>query len=147
MVAVGVGEEDEFEVQFFLGEKGEHAAAIRAGVEGDGCTAGVPREVGVHGHVLEGRVELREAVERDGRGRVGAVAERGERVRFQTERRSDGAGGGLVPRAVAQFVHGFGGHAGGGGELGVADLESAHRLADDVAEGVFERDGHARVKN
>ena len=147
---MGVGDEDELEREFFPREQVEHLAAICAGVERDGLAAGaVEGEVAVHSHVLERGVEAGEAGDFDGLGTPRFVPHRGKRIGPDAQHRSDGAGGGLVPSALAQAGDGGGGDAGLRGDLLVGEFQSAHGFTDDVGGSVFEWDdgGHGKKVN
>ena len=136
---MSVGDENELEREFFPREQVEHPAAIRASVEGDGLAAGaVKGEVAVHSHVLERGVEAGEAGDLNGLGTPRFVAHGGKRIGPDVQHRSDGAGGGFVPSALAEAGDGGGGDAGLGGDLLVGEFQAAHGFADDVGGGVFE---------
>jgi len=70
------------------------------------------------------------------------VAGSGESIRAEPQRGRDLAGDFFIPLAIAQGVDASGVRAGLLRDLTVAELQAAHRFADDVVEFVFEGNGH-----
>jgi len=148
VIVVGVREEDVFHLQLLGVDRVDHGVGVGARVEGGReLGAGVPHEVAVDGHVLERRVERREA---GGKVRLFGIPGLGgqdlEGVGPEMEVPGDAADDG--DKGLAALHRSQVGEADLGAlcEILVADLQPALGLVDDVVEVILEGNAsHARA--
>ena len=96
----------------------EHAIAVRPSVKRDGrFRCRVPDEIGIDGHILEGRIELRKAFhEHDFRRPILRPSDGGEAIRVKVERSGQGAHARLIERSAENLIGQRCRQAGPGGE-------------------------------
>ena len=148
VIRMRVREEDQAEVEAVLLDEVDHRPSIGSGVKSDRILRfGVPHEVGIHRHVVIGRVELRQALQRDRRRPPVAVRHRDESQTIKLKVWRDLAEQLVIHRAGFCGGNIFDADASLGGEISIAEAKSAHGLGDDIIEKVFERNRHGRRFN
>ncbi len=102
----------------------------------------VINEVGVHGHVAKGRVELLQPLQAHGRGLPGIFRESDERRPVKLQRRRHAREHRLVHRAVLHRLQRGRLDIGGGGQRLRGQAKAELGFVDDIIEKVFEWQGH-----
>jgi hypothetical protein len=85
-----MSQQNQFEPKPMSINRFKHVVAVRTGIKGNGLPCGrIPHQVRIHGHVFEGRIELRKPIhERNFRGPIVGPSDRSDAVRMQVEHRS-----------------------------------------------------------
>jgi len=122
----------------------EDAARIRACVKDRRIARRrIPDEIGVHRHVLERRIELRQPLHPDFAREVSLLRDRRQRAEVQAEQWSDLARHRRAEFAAAQRLQFREPHARALRDCRFIKLQAANGFSKDVRVSVFERNSHA----
>ena len=144
VIAVGMGEEDEIQLEFFIPDEIDHGGGIGPGIEGDGLVcSGIPNEVGVDIHdalVVGGKAPKTGDAPGFGPPRLPGQLDEGFGVQF--EGGGDRAQGLLLGGALQGIVDLRGFKPGLACELVCIDSATGDGLGNDIFGAVFERNDH-----
>ena len=144
VVAVCVGEEDEFEREFLGGEEVQHFGGVGTGIKCSGFAGRcIPDEVAVYGHVAKRRIESRESREGDCGGLVAVLSDGDEGGCVDGEDFGEGADDmGIELTIKDRLDFGFR-NSGLCGDGGSGEGLAAQGLAENVGVEIFKWNGHA----
>ena len=140
MVAMGVGQEEIFELEAVLPNGRHETESVRPGIESHGLPGlEIPHEVGVHRHVPEVGIELRQTLDRLSHGTIGLLSQlhQSDSAQGQAGRQAQKAGFKRLPRTNAVQI--LQRHTGFDRKLGIAQPGGFLCLVENIHHRVFER--------